>query len=238
MTKTLDRKRGAQPLYRQLEMILREEIENGQYNHGDVFPCERELMEQFNVSRITVRQALRNLSDLHYISPHPGKGTEVIFSKINENLKEVIPFSEEMAKHGIAMSTSYCVTEYVKPDKNIASVLSTENCFLLQRVRLADGIPLVFSETYIASSWKLPAEADLYRNSLYKYLKEKLGITVTRATDTLEAAACPASVAAFLEIEEGMPVFKRTRRSYAGEKILEYTICYYPADRYKYTVEL
>ena len=130
------------------------------------------------------------------------------------------------------------MTEYVKPEKNIASALSTEDCFLLQRVRLADGIPLVYSETYIASSWKLPAEADLYRNSLYKYLKEKLGITVTRATDTLEAAACPASVAAFLEIEEGMPVFKRTRRSYAGEKILEYTICYYPADRYKYTVEL
>ena len=242
MKRKLDRTRGAAPLYHQLEAILRERIESGEFSPGSVFPCEREIMEEYGVSRITVRQAMRNLSDSRYISSHPGRGTVVVFSKINEVLGSVISFSEEMARHGITMSTSFCRAEYIVPDRQVSIELGLgegERCFSLTRVRDAGGVPLVYSETYMPQSWQLEADPGLYMESLYGYLRSERGITVERAVDTLEAAAASPAVASVLGIGEGVPVFKRTRRSFAcNGRILEYTVCYYPADRYKYTVEL
>lgn len=52
----LNREKGAPPLYSQVETILRTDIEHGKYNKGDSFPTENMLMEEYQVSRVTIRQ--------------------------------------------------------------------------------------------------------------------------------------------------------------------------------------
>ena len=79
----LNHAKGAAPLYSQLETILREQIESGEYTKGDVFPTEKMLMEQYQVSRVTVRQACAALINDGYIKSSRGIGTVVIYEKID-----------------------------------------------------------------------------------------------------------------------------------------------------------
>ncbi|MBQ2259410.1 MAG: GntR family transcriptional regulator [Spirochaetales bacterium] len=242
MSDKLRKGKGELPLYYQLEIILKDRIMGGEFSNGDIFPCERELMAYYGVSRITVRQALANLNNAGLIEAHPGIGTVVVFDKINEQLTKVKSFSEEMREHGMEMNTSESECTYAVPPVEIASALGLsmgEQCFCLARVRCADSTPVVYSLTYVSSKWGLEAEPALYDESLYAYMENKKGIAITGAKDTFEAVASDVEIAKRIQIRLGSPVLKRTRISYVNDKeIFEFTVCWYRADKYKYTVEL
>ena len=238
----LVRSKGAVPLYQQLETYFRQRIEAGDYKKGDILPSEKELMTEYGISRITARQALGNLANSGYVEGRPGVGTVVTFEKINEKLKRVISFSEEMAQHGITMSTSFCEAVMEIPDKAIAEELGSPIgtlCLCISRVRQANGIPVVYSMTWISPAWNLPADPSCYMDSLYSYLREKHGIVVSSAVDTLEATLADNEMAGYLSITAGEPVFKRSRKSFDPDgRVIEFTVCYYPGKSYKYSVEL
>ena len=238
----LNHEKGAQPLYSQLETILKKKIEHGEYNKGDVFPTEKMLMEEYDVSRVTVRQAMAALTQAGYIKSARGIGTTVIYEKIDEHLKSVISFTDEMKQHNITMSTSYCEMERVRPAKAVAMALGmpeTEQCYCLTRVRCVDEIPIVYSITYLRDIAELPMDRKYYMESLYKYLSEVHGIIIARGQDTLEAVLSTKEIRRYLNVDAQLPLFKRVRRTYlSDDKIFEYSICYYPGNRYKYTVDL
>ena len=238
----LNHEKGALPLYAQLETILKKQIEHGEYNKGDLFPSEKMVMEQYQVSRATVRQAFAALTQDGYVKSRRGIGTEVIYEKIDEHLKSVISFTDEMKQHNITMSTSHCRMTKVKPSTKVATNLQipkTDKCYCLTRVRCVNDRPLVYTITYLKDIVELPMDNQYYMESLYKYLTEIHGIRIERGKDTLEAALPSEEVQRLLEIEPQMPVFKRVRHTYLPDnEVFEYSICYYPGNRYKYTVDL
>ena len=101
----MDRNPGAPPLYAQLEQILKQQIECGTYKKGDFLPTEKELMEKYELSRVTVRQAMANLVQSGYARARRGIGTDVVYEKVEEQMEGVISFTEEMKKHHIEMQT-------------------------------------------------------------------------------------------------------------------------------------
>ena len=250
----LNHEKGAPPLYSQLEAIIKRKIEQGEYEKGDFLPTEKMFMDQYQVSRVTVRQAMAALSQAGYIKCSRGIGTEVIFEKIDEHLKSVISFTDEMKQHNITMETTYCQMEKIYPNAPVAQALNirpTDQCYCLTRVRCVHGSPLVYTVTYLKDIAELPMDSQYYMESLYQYLNEVHGIRIARGRDTLEAALPSPIVCKYLEIDEHMPVFKRVRQTFlsqaesssfeAGGKdgaVFEYSICYYPGNRYKYTVDL
>ena len=62
------------PLYIQLEAEIRQALREKKYLPGDRLPSEEELCEQYQVSRITVRKAIQQLTDQHILEKHRGKG--------------------------------------------------------------------------------------------------------------------------------------------------------------------
>ena len=124
----LNREKGAPPLYSQVETILRTDIEHGKYNKGDSFPTENMLMEEYQVSRVTIRQAMTALSQAGYIMSRRGIGTEVTYEKIDEHMKSVISFTDEMKQHNITMNTSYCKMEKITPSRFLLPAYSGEEC--------------------------------------------------------------------------------------------------------------
>ena len=238
----LNREKGTPPLYYQLKEKLKEQIEAEEFKKGDTFLSEKELQEKYQVSRVTVRQAVNELVNAGYLKCERGKGTTVVFNKINENIKQVISVSEEMKQHGIVMSTSYCVISEERADSKIAENLGireNETCYKLERVRCAENVPIVYTITWLTNKYELPLNENLYKESLYKLMKEEYGIVIVKGKDTFEAVLANSKTERFLQMEPGQPVFKRTRKTFDqnGDQ-LEYTICYYAGDRYKYTVEL
>lgn len=75
----LDRRKGATPLYGQIAELLKRQIENGEYASGDRFPSEKQLQERFSVSRMTVRQAVGEMSNAQYLKSGRGVGTRVVY---------------------------------------------------------------------------------------------------------------------------------------------------------------
>lgn len=238
----LDRNPGAVPLYHQLATILREKIESGEYSVGDTFPTELQLQEKYRVSRITVRNAVAKLTNEGYLECARGIGTKVIFPKIDEQLKQVISFSEEMAQHNIIMKTKYCEIYTIPATEHIASQLNInkgEPVFKLMCVRCAEETPIVYSVTYISGSRNLSTEAHKYTKSLYEYLNKEHRILIAKGKETFEAVLSDGINADMLQIQKGMPLIKRTRRTFDqyGEPV-EFTVCYYAGDKYKYSIEL
>ena len=69
---------GQTPLYEQVVKMVKDQIVSGVYTKGDLLPSEKEMIDNFGVSRITVRKALSILSDMGYIRTEKGRGSEVI----------------------------------------------------------------------------------------------------------------------------------------------------------------
>lgn len=238
----LSRERDASPLYIQLENIIKRQIENGEYEYNDILPSEKDFQLQYGVSRMTVRQAMNDLVRDGYVKCARGVGTTVVFKKIDENLKRVISFSKEMEQHGIQMKTTYCRISLEKCGRAPAEKLNIneeDEVYRLVRVRCVKNAPLVYSITFLKKDRNLPLDENQYLTSLYDLLEKRFGVKIIRGQDTFEAVLANKTIADFLEIEEGAPVFKRSRITFdQNNNIVEFTICYYPGEKYKYSVEL
>lgn len=237
----LDRGKTAVALYLQMAEQIAGAIESGEYAPGQIIPSEKQYEEQYGVSRMTVRLAIGELVNKGYVERMRGIGTVVTYGKIEENLKRIISFSEEMQLHGITMQTSYCDVKKVLASEKVAANLNVKmntTVYELTRVRCANNRPLVYSTTYLKLQ-DLPLDTTAYSESLYKFLSDKYNINIARAGDQLEATLAEGVVAKYLEVAQGFPTFKRTRVAYdQHDNEVEYSICYYPGDKYRYSVNL
>lgn len=97
------------PLYRNIKNYLLEQIQD-KLSIGDRLPTEAEIMKQFQVSRITVTKALKELKEEGYIIRYPSKGSFVA-SKDSYTKELNIPASED-ALPGTAYSDIMCMLPY------------------------------------------------------------------------------------------------------------------------------
>jgi GntR family transcriptional regulator len=94
------------PLYQQLYDILRGELTRGQWKPGDMLPPESELMQRFEVSRITVRQVLDMLVRDGLIYRQQGRGTYVAHPTIEQTQVRIVSFTEDMLQRGFRPGTT------------------------------------------------------------------------------------------------------------------------------------
>src|SRR5712671_2830100 len=145
---------GAQDslLYSRVETLLASEIADGDLRVGDQLPTEDSLITRFEVSRITVRRAIQNLVSRGLVEIRRGKGTFVAAPKITQELAELSGFVEDMHALGRKPTARVLGKEIVTADATVASQLALtigQRVVRIRRVRLADGIPLSFDETYL-----------------------------------------------------------------------------------------
>src|SRR6266849_10434282 len=139
-------------LYSRVEAVLASEVADGDLKIGDQLPTEDNLVARFGVSRITVRRAIQNLVTRGLVEIRRGKGTFVAAPKITQDLKELSGFVEDMHALGRKPTARVISKEIVTADATVASQLALtkgEHVVRIRRVRLADGIPLSFDETYL-----------------------------------------------------------------------------------------
>jgi GntR family transcriptional regulator len=139
-------------LYSRVEAVLAGEITDGDLKIGGQLPTEDSLVVRFGVSRITVRRAIQNLVSRGLVEIRRGKGTFVAAPKITQELTELSGFVEDMHALGRKPTARVVSKEILTADATVASQLALtkgERVVRIRRVRLADGIPLSFDETYL-----------------------------------------------------------------------------------------
>ena len=88
------------PIYHQLEEFIKQQIENGILKEEAVIPSEREYAQTFQISRMTVRQAINNLVIEGYLKRQKGRGTFVTKKKVEQELQGMTSFTEDMLSTG------------------------------------------------------------------------------------------------------------------------------------------
>jgi GntR family transcriptional regulator len=140
------------PIYHQLEEYIKQQIENGSLEEESVIPSEREYAERFQISRMTVRQAINNLVSEGYLNRQKGRGTFVTKKKVEQELQGMTSFTEDMLSRGMNPSSILLSFQILAADKKTALALrieETDSIYKIKRIRLADGAPMALETAYI-----------------------------------------------------------------------------------------
>lgn len=231
------------PLHSQLKTAIDRRIESGEWLPETQVPSERELCEQFRVSRITVRQALHQLvSDGRLVRIH-GRGTYVATSPLKKQLLPLIGFSEDMSARGQTPGARVLRFEAAAASLAVAQALelsAAEGILVLRRLRRANGRPMAIETVHLPEK-RLPGflEEDLEDRSLYQLLQKKYGIRPARALQQWQAVGCPPGDAKLLEVRTGSPVLQIQRTTFDSEgRPFEYLESFFRGDRYVFQAEL
>ena len=231
------------PRYYQLREIMRDRIRSGEWKPGDLIPSERELSEQYGISRMTARQAITDLVNEGLFYREQGKGTFVIQRKITQQLLQLTGFTEDIRARGQRPGTKVLSAEMFPADEVTAEKLHIAPgtlIFRLQRLRLADDEPLAIelSQTSFKGCERLLDE-DLESNSLYRMLETKYGVQLMEADQELEAGLAGSEEAALLKISIGSPVLFTRRITYTERnQPIEYAKAVYCGNKYTFYTHL
>ncbi|MFI5272899.1 MAG: GntR family transcriptional regulator [Ktedonobacterales bacterium] len=231
------------PRYHQLKEILRERIRSGEWKPGDLIPSERELSEQYGISRMTTRQSITDLVNEGVFYREQGRGTFVTQHKITQQLMRLTGFTEDIRARGQHPSTQVISSQMLPADDETAErlgIASGQPIFVLQRLRLADGEPLAIerSQLNFKGCEKL-VEEDLAQNSLYRLLESHYGTPLTSAEQELEAGLAGVEEAQLLKIAIGSSVLFTRRVTYTDRnQPIEYAKSIYIGNRYTFYTHL
>ncbi len=230
-------------LYSRVETVLANEIAAGDLKIGDQLPTEDSLVARFGVSRITVRRAIQNLVSRGLVEIRRGKGTFVAAPKITQELTELSGFVEDMHALGRKPTARVISKEIVTADANVASQLALtkgERVVRIRRVRLADGIPLSFDETYLPlESGKKIITNNLKVEPIFSLLERKYDVPLIEAEYKLDAVAAETDVAVALKVKPRSPIFRIERTSYStGRRPVDYEKLHYRGDLVRFVTRL
>lgn len=232
------------PLYYQLKEALKQQIVSGHLAPHSVIPSEPELVASYHVSRATVRQALSELVREGLLYRQHGRGTFVSDPRVQQDVGEVTSLTQELRKRGMRPAALLLISELVRGPAQVREQLhlsETEQAIRLERVRLADELPIAHEIDYLP----YPRAASVYERikeladgSLYSLMASE-GLTPTTVEQLVSGDTASQRAAAVLHIqpgESGMQListtFDQTGLPIACSEI------FYPRDRYTLRVTL
>lgn len=231
----LSKRKG--PLYLQIKNILKDRISHGVYALNENIPAEPQLEKEFEVSKITIRNAINELVQEGYLEKKSGKGTKVIRNTITSKLSKGKRFTEILVGSGHKIHKQLIQAEIIKNELGTEQYeLFDEYCLRIERLYHFNDVPYIHFTHYLTTGMEEIELADLEKQSLYGLIEEE-GISLEKFRDEFAAVAAPPDIAKVLGIEEGAPTLKRMRYAYdeAGN-IVENSIGYYNTEMQNYIV--
>ncbi len=238
------------PLYRQLLGSIDTRIRRGDWETGVQLPSERDLSQQFGVSRSTVRQALEQLSRAGLLNKIQGRGTFVAaHGPITQPLDRVTAFREALAAQGMTPGLRVVSRTQESCDVVLSRLLGvpTESTLVhLVCLGLGDDEPLVLYRSYFPAlkmrgavdAFCDAAESGAVPRMLSELYALRAGLAELRAEQTFEARMATAEEAALLSFERPAAVFSVTSLiSGPGGDPVEHRRAVYRGDRYKFNME-
>lgn len=181
------------PLHRQVHEALLQAIEDGRLPHNGKLPSERELVEIFGVSRITVRHAIQDLVRQGMLKSQPGKGFYVTTGQRGYELQVLESFTATALSNNREPGSELVEVKAYKPPPEVTRPLflpAGAEVVILRRLRLIDGVPVAIQTDWLPAA-QVPGLAELDwtgpNRSLYDELRNRYHIQPGRGHTTLSA---------------------------------------------------
>lgn len=204
------------PLYTQVANKLRFDIENGKYIKGEKIPTENELCQIYNVSRITIRNALEELEKEHLLLRKQGKGTFVAREKFRRDISRGSSFTQICLENGQIPGAK--VIKSLIEDANEADIAelkldSASKVIVIERIRYADNIPVALEISRFPERFSFLLDEDFNNKSLISLLLEKYKISFTCCTKVIELIYANYEMARYLSLTDCYPLISLTSLS-------------------------
>ncbi|MGH7334334.1 MAG: GntR family transcriptional regulator [Candidatus Rokuibacteriota bacterium] len=234
---------GWVPRYQQIADALRDRIRAGDLAPGARLDTQRTLARRFEVTLMTLRQALEVLEREQLIERRHGLGTFVAAPSIDYDILQLRRFAGDLSAQGEDVATRVLGTRFVTADRRVATLLRLAprvRLLQVERLRLVGGRPMSLQRSLLpARIGEEVAKADLRVTPLHEILEFKLGIAIDRATESVSAVRLSARAARELDCRPGVAAFESERVSYdtGGEPVV-FDHVLIPGDRFRITREL
>lgn len=232
--------------YVELAESLLQRIADGAFPVGSLMPTEAEIGVQFGVSRTTVREAVRHLSDLGLVSRRPGVGTTVRaryasprFVHAIESIADIFQYTQRSSKPVVLESAEVAVG---KDEAELLQCPPGQRWVRFEMLRSLAGkrVPMVLSEAYVLPTYARIVERVPTRNEpIYTLLESEYGEAIVEVQQEFRALNTTRQQARLLEVKPGSAGLCVVRHYFGrGERLLLVTLSVYPADRFSYAMRL
>ncbi|WP_161980673.1 GntR family transcriptional regulator [Streptococcus sp. S784/96/1] len=228
------------PAYISIHDALKEQIDKGIWKIGDRLPSERDLADNFSVSRMTLRQAITLLVDEGILERRVGSGTYVASRRVQEKMRGTTSFTEIVTAQGKTPSTkliSYQKKLASQTEMDRLHLKKTDYVIRMERVRYADNIPVVYEVASIPEELIRNVERHAITEHFFKTLTGN-GYEIGKSQQVISAKIASERVADYLSIAKGHAILALTQVSYfTDNRPFEYVRSQYVGDRFEFYLE-
>ena len=197
------------PLYQQLNTVLRQLINSKEFPIGTKFLTERQLCERFGVSRATSNKALSSLVSEGLLEFRKGVGTFVRGRPLDYNLRALVSFTDRATAVGKQPSTQVLQFETVLAKDvldDVPEILKLgpeDSLFYIERVRLADELPVILEKRYVVTRFCPGLTKEDASGSLYKVWTDRYKLGIEGAEERIRAVNARGADARSLGLRDG-----------------------------------
>lgn len=236
--RAVDRELAA-PLWEQVRADLVRRVQGGEFS--DSFPGEFALVDEYSVSRHTVREALRGLRETGVVSGERGRTSRLTGpAEIDQEMGTLYSLFSAVSAAGQSQRSIVRLRD-IRADAVVAEKLSLEAStplFYLERLRLASDRPLALDRVWMPAEVTSPLlEVDFTETALYEQLRHRCGITLTGGSEHLRAVLPTPAELVLLDMPAGVAAFAIERLGFEGGRPFEWRHTLVRGDRFAVSAE-
>ena len=206
------------PLHLDISEQIHQQIIDGRYLPGKKLPSERKLIEEWQVSRITIRRAIANLVQQGLVTTHQGKGVFVTEkSKVAYTLSNPLTFLQnDLENKGIELSLQNITFELVTTSTEIQKILQlpqNPTAYLQKKLLLTDKVPGGVDITYILPEIGQQLATELKQNMTFPIL-ERHNYHIERVAAIIECTNANLELSEYLDVPLGHPLLVYRHTAY------------------------
>ena len=218
------------PVYYQLKEDILKKIREGVWKVGQCIDSERELSENYGVSRMTIRQALGELVQEGILVREKGKGTFVCEPKVKQ--KDMMSVSEIIKRTGRTLETKVIEFNKIPTPEDLTDTFSFEEVYKINRNRIVDGECIANEVVYIPSDYCGFINEEKLKGSLYKILEE-FGYSVEYSESSIKAVIMDETNKKIFGVDEQVPLLQIIGKTINSDgKVLFVEEATYRSDKY------
>ncbi len=234
---------ASKPVHNRIADLCRDAIHKGTFAPGERFPSERELADSYDVSRATANKVISSLIAEGLLDLQKGIGTFVRKGRpLFASLDGMESFTSHARQQGHEPATQVLTFKHVSCSslpKEVRMGLGLEEGVIepviyLERLRLADGIPMIVEFRWVRESLALGLEKEDVKESFYRVLEEKFDVRMTGERHTISAVLMDETASELFQVSEPCAALQVEGTGFVkGETPLWYQRLLYRGDRYQ-----
>lgn len=227
---------STRPLWQQVLDDLERRIDDGDISGR--FPTDKELTEQYGVSRHTVREAVRRLRARGLVDRHRGRGSFLNEARLTQPLGGLYSLFRAVEDRGLEQRSEVLALEVAR-DPAVATRLGLpprSELVRLERVRYAGEEPLALDSVWLPRDiGRHILDVDLTRTALYDELQSRAGVRITAVDETLEPMVPDADARELLHLDEDEALLRVRRLGSSEGRFVECRVTLIRGQRFLYT---